>query len=322
MKTLPLLCLYALLASPALADCPPVPPPVRDIKAQGYYVDAKNSIVDEEKRRQNVEMTKPLDAYLRQIATWSDAGNGACAAAWLAGWAEGGALLGEMVHVNNDQSDYMRQWQLDGAAMVYWKVRAQATAEQRAKIDPWLIEIARRNLDYWNNPKKHRNNHYYWTGVGVLATGAATGDKALLEQGKAIFGKGVKDIEDDGTLPMEMARGGKALHYHNYALAPLVVMAELGSSATGEDWYGAGDHRLDLLAERVLSGWRDNSWFAEHAGVAQEKLAGHTDLGWVELYRHHALKPADFDDLHQAGPYDEPRLGGSLTLMGDKSASN
>ena len=144
----------------------------------------------------------------------------------------------------------------------------------------------------------------------------------MLGQGRAIFEKGIGDIEDDGTLPMEMARGEKALHYHNYALAPLVVMAEIGSRATGEDWYGVRDHRLDLLAEKVLSGWRDRSWFAEKAGVAQEKLGGHTDLGWVELYRHHALNPADFEDLHRAGPYDEPRLGGSLTLLGDRSASN
>src|SRR5579859_4067968 len=208
MRTIAL-CLIALSAAPSAADCPAVPPPVRDIKAQGYYTDAKSSVVDEEKRRQNAEMTKPLNDYLKQIAEWSDRGEGACAAAWLAGWAQGGALLGEMVHVNNDQSDYMRQWELDGAAMVYLKVKASATTEQRAAIDPWLIEIAKRNLDYWNNPSKHRNNHYYWTGVGILATGAATGDKALLETGRTIFQKGIGDIEEDGTLPMEMARGAK-----------------------------------------------------------------------------------------------------------------
>ena len=114
----------------------------------------------------------------------------------------------------------------------------------------------------------------------------------------------------------------RSLHYHNYALAPLVVMAEIGSRTTGEDWYGRRDHRLDLLAERVVSGWRNSFWFAEKAGVSQDKLGGHTDLGWVELYRHHALNPAHFEDLHKAGPYDEARLGGNLTLMGDKSASN
>ena len=316
------LCLIALSATPALADCPAAPPPIKDIKAQGYYTDAKSSIVDEEKRRQNAAMTKPLDEFLRQIARWSDSGRGECSAAWLAAWAEGGALLGEMVHINNDQSDYMRQWELSGSAMVYWKIKAEASGDQRAKIEPWLIEIAKRNLAYWDNSSKHRNNHYYWTGVGILAAGAATGDKATFDQGKAIFDKGVDDIEDDGTLPMEMARGEKALHYHNYALAPLVVMAEIGSRTTGEDWYGRRDHRLDLLAERVVSGWRNSFWFAEKAGVSQDTLGGHTDLGWVELYRHHALNPAHFEDLHKAGPYDEARLGGNLTLMGDKSASN
>jgi poly(beta-D-mannuronate) lyase len=311
-----------LLASTALAECPPAPPAMRDIRAQGYYTDAKNSIVDEERRRQNVEMTRPLDDFLRQITTWSDGGNQACAAAWLEGWAKGGALLGEMVHVNNDQSDYMRQWQLDGAAMVYLKVKSAASSSQRAAIEPWLIAVAKSNLDYWNNPHKHRNNHYYWTGVGVLATGAATGDKGLLIQGEAIYRKGLNDIADDGSLPMEMARGEKALHYHNYALAPLVVMAEIGTRLTGENWYGWRDGRIDLLAERVLSGWRDPAWFAKASGETQERLAGHTDLGWVEFYRKRATRPERFEDLHQAGPYAEPRLGGSLTLMADRSASS
>ncbi|HMA51784.1 MAG TPA: alginate lyase family protein [Magnetospirillaceae bacterium] len=325
-RSLPVLCVLALAGGAALAECPPVPPAMRDIKAQGYYIDSKNSIVDEDKRRQNLEMTKPLNDYLRRIAEWSDdrqqEGQGACAAAWLDGWAAGGALLGEMVHVNNDQSDYMRQWELDGAAIVYLKVKAVATPEQRARIEPWLAEIARRNLDYWGNPKRHRNNHYYWTGVGVLATGTAIGDQALIEQGKAIYRKGLGDIEDDGTLPMEMARGEKALHYHNYALAPLVMMAEIGTRLTGEDWYGWRDRRIDLLAERVLSGWRDSAFFAKATGLAQEKLAGHTDLGWVEFYRRRAPRPERFEDLHQAGPYDEPRLGGNLTLMADKSGSS
>jgi len=321
-RTLPLLCAFALTGGAALAECPPVPPAVVDIKAQGYYTDSKGSIVDEDRRRQNAEMTKPLNDYLRQITQWSDQGQSACAVAWLEGWAAGGAMLGEMVHVNNDQSDYMRQWELDGAAIVYLKVKAAASPDQQARIEPWLAEIARRNLDYWGNPKRHRNNHYYWTGVGVLATGAAIGDKALIEQGKAIYRKGLGDIEEDGTLPMEMARGEKALHYHNYALAPLVMMAEIGTRLTGEDWYGWRDRRIDLLAERVLSGWRDSAFFAKASGLTQEKLAGHTDLGWVEFYRHHAAHPDHFEDLHQAGPYDEPRLGGNLTLMADRSGSS
>ena len=319
MRTIAL-CLIALAAGPVLADCPAPPSPVRDIKAQGYYTDVKSSIVDEEKRRQNIEMTKPLDEFLRQIAEWSDNGRGECAAAWLAGWARGGALQGEMVHVNNDQSDYMRQWELDGAAMVYLKVKKDAAPEQRAAIDPWLIDIARRNLAYWDNPAKHRNNHYYWTGVGVLAAGAATGDKALLAKGEEIYRQGLGDISDDGSIPMEMARGAKALHYHNYALAPLVVMAEIGTRLTGETWYGWRGGRIDLLADRVLEGWRDPSWFAKATGETQEPLGGHTDLGWVEFYRKRAAKPERFEDLHRAGPYTEPRLGGSLTLMADMSA--
>jgi poly(beta-D-mannuronate) lyase len=37
---------------------------------------------------------------------------------------------------------------------------------------------------------------------------------------------GVHDIQDDGTVPMESNRGQMALHYHLYALAPLIMLAD------------------------------------------------------------------------------------------------
>ena len=70
-------------------------------------------------------------------------------------------------------------------------------------------------------------------GLGVLATGLATDDDALWQAGHAAFQKGIDDIQDDGSLPLEMARGQRALHYHDYALAPLVMMAELASARPG-----------------------------------------------------------------------------------------
>ena len=130
-----------------------------------------------------------------------------------------------MLLVNNDQADYLRQWVHGGISMAYLKVRALADPAQQQRIDAWLAEIARRNLDYWADGKHTRNNHYYWTGVGVTAAAIAAHDPQLLAQARAIYRKGIDDIEDDGSLPMEMKRRARALHYHNYALDPLVLMA-------------------------------------------------------------------------------------------------
>ena len=85
-------------------------------------------------------------------------------------------------------------------------------------IAPWLEQLSRANLAYWDNPRHKRNNHYYWTGVGIMATALATRDAGLLRTAQAIYRKGIDDIQADGSLPMEMARGARALHYHDLSL--------------------------------------------------------------------------------------------------------
>ena len=303
------------------AGCPAPPASQPDIKAMGYYSDAAKSVVDPSLYAQNRALTQPLDDYERRVAQMSDlylsrgdAEAGACAIGWLDRWAEDGAMLGRMVHVNNDQADYLRQWEGAGAAVVYLKTKPVATTAQRARIEAWLKALASANLAYWDDPRKSRNNHYYWTGVGIMATAVGTGDPKLLARAKVIYEKGVDDIAADGSLPMEMARAGRAFHYHNYALHPLVLMAEM-ARRTGADWYGYRDRRIDLLAERVAAGYRDASWFAERAKAPQEAAKPSGDTGWVEFYRLRAPRPERFESLHAAGPYFDARSGGDLTLM-------
>jgi poly(beta-D-mannuronate) lyase len=142
-----------------------------DIRALGYYTDKAGSVIDPALHQQNKDATAPLDRYAADVARMSDdylrTGDRAaaqCTLAWLGAWADDGAMLGQMIRVNNNQSFYMRQWMLDAVAMAYLKVHDQADARQRARIDPWLQRLARANLAYWNNPKRRRNNHYYWGG--------------------------------------------------------------------------------------------------------------------------------------------------------------
>ena len=315
------LALLAVCADASAMDCPSAPPAIRDIRAQGYYIDAAHSVIDQAALKADKEMTRPLDDFTKQVADMSDryvadkdVAAGECAIRWIDSWARDGALLGEMVHVNNDQSHYLRQWVEAGVGIAYLKTRHLATAEQRERIDAWFRQVSIASLGYWDNPKKKRNNHYYWTGVGITAAAVATGDEELLDKARAIYQKGIGDIRDDGTLPMEMARGKRALHYHNYALAPLVLMAEM-ARLKGLDWYAYDDHRINLLAERVASGYRDSAWFTAQAGVPQDKWKPDGEAGWVEFYRLRAPHPELFDDLHQAGPFYDPRMGGDLTMM-------
>nr|7XTF_A Chain A, Poly(Beta-D-mannuronate) lyase [Pandoraea apista] len=302
-------------------DCPAPPPGSPDIRAIGYYTDAARSVIDPRLKTQNDAAVKPLNAFAAHVAKFADAyakgadeAAGRCALTWLDAWARSGAMLGRMAHVNNDQSDYMRQWTHGAAAMAYLRTQALASEQQRTDIETWLKRLSAANLAYWDNPKHKRNNHYYWTGVGIMATAVATRDDTLLNTAQGIYRAGIDAIEPDGRLPMEMARKRLALHFHDYATAPLVLMAEM-ARLQGEDWYTYRQGALERLAARVADGYRDPSWFNTQSGAVQETATPKASSGWVEFYRLRSPDPMRFDAMHAAGPFQDPRMGGNLTLM-------
>ncbi|VVE21708.1 mannuronate-specific alginate lyase [Pandoraea anhela] len=316
-------CAMALSATSfaSTLDCPAPPPGTPDIRANGYYTDAAHSKIDPQLKAQNEAAVKPLDTFATKLADMTDAlirdhnrASADCALSWLDDWARSDAMLGQMVHVNNDQSDYMRQWTHGAAALAYLKTKSFASESQRHAIESWLKKLSAANLAYWDDPRHKRNNHYYWTGVGIMATAVATHDRTLLDTARSIYRKGIDDIQPDGSLPMEMARKRRALHYHDYATAPLVLMAEL-ARLDGSDWYSYRDWAIERLAARVAAGYENPSWFNEQAGAKQEKAEPHGSSGWVEFYRLRSPHPALFEAMHRAGPFIDPRMGGNLTLM-------
>src|SRR5262249_52902822 len=129
------------------------------------------------------------------------------------------------------------------------------------------------------------NNHAYWAGLAVAAAGAAAQRRALFDWGLARARIGIAQVRADGFLPLELERRSLALHYHLFALAPLVMLAELGA-VNGVDLYKEGDGAIRRLADRVIMGLADPAPFAAAAGAAQEiKLPPRgADLAWAEPY--------------------------------------
>lgn len=316
--------LLAMVCADAMAfDCPPPSPGLQDIKAIGYYSDAAGSVRDPQKYAESHALTKPFEDFAAQVAKSSDrflARNdpaaAACTVAWLDRWAQDRAMLGKMVHVNNDQAEYTRKWTNASAAIAWNKVRGQADAGQRARIDAWLKAVSVATLAYWQDkPRAKHNNHYYWTGVGVMATAVATGDSGLLAEARHIYDSGLAEIRDDGTLPLEMERGIRALHYHNFAAMPLVMMAEMARK-TGQNWFALRDSRLTLLVDRVATGLQDPGWFDKASGAAPQIIPAKRDLGWLQIYRMRV--PGDPVVAKLPAPDDSGYirdLGGSLPLM-------
>ena len=281
--------LALLLLAPAFparaATCPPSPAPVVDITSNRFYTDAANSIPDPvlwEKRKAAVKPLEDFRAEVTRFASRGLAGNrdwSRCAGTWLAAWAEGGALLG---HMNSTQAQYERKWALAAFAMAYLLARDDLDPAARARIEPWLDRVAGAVAADRPSRARNPNNHYYWLGFAIGAAAQSTGHAGHWKAAERIFDDAVTHIRADGTLPRELARGRMALHYHNFSVTPLVMLAELASQR-GEDWFPKGNGALHRLAAVTFAGFGDPVPMGQQAGTEQRPLE-RAMLGWLAFY--------------------------------------
>ena len=306
------------LTSAAHAECSPPPPPMADIEGTRPYGDKDGSVVDPQADAKNREANQPLTDFVRAVTddadrAWKRPGRvesdeaGKCAVAWLAVWAKGNAWLGTM---GSKQAEYQRKWDLAGVALAYLKVKPFATPEQRAVIEPWLIRFADTARAFFTDPRIKRNNHWYWLGLGIGATALATDSAKHWEIARSIAEDAAKDIQADGSLPQELARKGRALHYHTFSLMPLVTLATLARTK-GEDFYTLGDNALDRLADLTARGLTDPAIFTSLAGEPQSE-PNRPGIGWSQLY---ALHKPDSPAAKIGMPHTHRWLGGDVQLL-------
>jgi poly(beta-D-mannuronate) lyase len=296
--------LFALSAGNALA-CSAPPAAVIDIEANRYYTDKHNSIIDPVLRAKNIASVKPIDNFLDAVA--HDASNyqaapgkaladAQCGLKWMESWADQKALLGKM---SSNQAYYTRKWTLGGLAMSYAKLKPAASEAQKRSVESWLKLLAEETVAHSDAYKGERNNHYYWEGLAVTATGAVTGDARFLAWGRKVFDEAMSQVAADGSLPREMDRAVKALHYHLFAVTPLVMMASI---------LDIQSPRLDQLVKFTLDGVADPSYIQTKTGFEQERP--HEPNSWKAIYDRHTCGPRS-----PAEPTNwQPRLGGDLNL--------
>jgi poly(beta-D-mannuronate) lyase len=270
----------------------------RDIVASSFYSDPKHSIIDPQRYAAWEEAQRPYRRAMVDAAAAADAyrssGNLAaarCTLRILATAAADEAMTGSM---SSNQAEYLRGWTVGALAIAFLKVRAAdaATPEQDSAIRSWMGKAAAAARGYFQQRRQRgsedgQNNHLCWAGLTAMSAGIATGDVELFAWGRSAYQDGVRRIQADGTLPLEMARGRRALHYHLFAIAPLVVMAEL-AAANGLDLYRAEDGALHRLVRRIVDGLRDDRFFVERAGADQDTSAREVvesdHLAWAVPY--------------------------------------
>ena len=317
--------LFPIFGWSAGFSCPTPTAAVRKMpELQRIYSDVKASIVNQSNVNSNNKLMAPIDFYVGQIAKFGDAYlrsksvvQGQCVGSWLKAWASADALANPSTGFQ--ESDINRYMFLSAVAMNYLKTKPViATADQRV-IETWLSNLA---TQVKANRKRmnHTNNLGSWAALGLMTAGMTTGHNEFINEAYALYVAQINMIKSDGTLDAEMNRGVRALIYHNFAVTPLVMMAEL-SRKIGENWYSICGGRLYSLERATLYGYAYPAWFAKRAGMPAVEMP--TPSAWIgifmspknhpEYYRTHANYP-NVGKLKNYKPY-EPRFGSSVDVL-------
>ena len=81
-----------------------------------------------------------------------------------------------------------------------------------------------------------QNNHGYLSDSVTMAWGIVRGQHTLFRIGVARFLDALDQMRPDGSLPLETARGARALYYQRHAISSLIAIAEM-AAAQGYDLY-------------------------------------------------------------------------------------
>jgi poly(beta-D-mannuronate) lyase len=281
----------------AAYTCPDPPPFAKTLDAHSYYTDAHHSVIDpklQEEERKATEGPTHLGQWTTEAADkYLETGSRAavaCVYSLLDAAAQAKAWTDSMP---TSQGHYEQKWLLAGTSIAYLKVRnaGLGTSAQDKDFQKWFSSLANRVTDYVDSKKNipgsdAQNNHRYWSGLAVAAAGVALNDKGDLEWGIASYKFGVDQIQPNGVLPLEMNRAGRALHYHLYALAPLIMIAEL-AEANGTDLYAYDNGAIHRLVKLCIAGLANPDIFTKGTGVQQDITGGSysgADIGWAVPY--------------------------------------
>ena len=148
-----------------------------------------------------------------------------------------------------------------------------------------------------------RNNHGYLADSVPMAWGVVRGEDALFRTGIARFVEALDQMRSDGSLPLETARGARALHYQRHAISSLVAIAEMAATQ-GYDLYrlesgnrGSLRRAIDFLVAAiedpalVLPYAQENrnpgpfdNYLVQDLGFLAQRGHGRHYMAWTEPY--------------------------------------
>lgn len=312
-----------ITASEIPYTCPEVPDLPHDFTTTRYYSDPKSSIVDPQLKKIYDDSVAPVRTYSTALVKAADAyqqtgdvSAAKCVIHSLHAMAAREVFSGKM---GSGQAYYVQGWNLGSWAIPYLKVRDSGlvSADDSRDISAWLMKIAEENRAYYEAkrsnpaPSDAHNNHLYWAAFAYVGAAVAANDRKMFDWCMDAYREGARDIAADGTLPMELARGQMALHYHLYALSPMVMLAAFGE-ANGIDLYAASDYAIKRLVALCVAGLESPAFFEQKTGVTQVTTPAieSWEISWAQPYLRRFPDPKLAQLLQQCPDLSSLPLGG------------
>lgn len=310
-----------------LTDAPyACPEPVHlsaDLTTDGFYSDSKSSVIDPAKWKAYSESSGPYkklgDEAVAAADVYRTTGSRAaasCVLKLLNAAAADRVFTGKM---SSRQAYYVQGWVIGAVAIAYLKIRDSDVLqlEEKARLTSWMKAVARQSMGFYDAARSKPggeagNNHLYWAGVEIAAIAIAADDHSMFDWAMATYANGVKQITPEGTLPLEMRRGQRALHYHLYAIAPLVYLAEFGKD-NGLDLFAENSLALKRLVDRSIAGLKGSGYFDREIGIPQDAPKGPPtaeEISWAKVYVHNFPDPEISSLIAQAPSLSYMYLGG------------
>lgn len=250
-------------------------------KSRSSYDNASNAEVNAQLKPVDDFITLMIRAANAALLT-SDIVPAQCVKAGLLVWAKAGALQ-QLDSLNANLSMPSRVAGL-GFAWDQVKPILEPDADS-AVIEAWLGGMARTSMAFFDTdapPKSQKNNLRAWAALGVARVGLTLGDQQMIDWADASLRLVICTADPDGSLPLEMARKGLALHYQMHALTALVPAAVL-MQQEGYDIFAACDGSLHRSIRFTWMAFDDPSEVTRLAQSEQSYFDGSDKLQAFEV---------------------------------------
>ena len=205
-------------------------------------------------------------------------------------WAENEGFLHFEYKPVSPQAWFGVESSLFAAGFAYATVRSHlhATDPDRARrIEAWLRKASERHISFKTTALSCCNNHFYRRALHATVIGIVTEDDDLFRYGVSALYSALHEMNPDGSLPRELLRGSRLIHYQNYAVLYLVTIMEL-VERQGYPIYEleVGGHTIHDAVEFDLDALENPEGVGRRTGTIQDLwfMEDPQYFGWMELY--------------------------------------